>query len=118
MLDRETGITSALSPSTSGRHGLRITIHRQQAAVFAQALEDRGTVAATAERAVDVDSVGTNRQRLDRLVEQDRYMPRLGHSLLQPRSPWKEKLANASGSPPSIAFCSWASSTSGSQISK
>jgi hypothetical protein len=54
--------------------GLRIAVERYQSSLRAEAREDRAAVPAASERAVDIDSVGPDRERLRRLVLQHRLM--------------------------------------------
>ena len=84
LVDAETRVAQARRPLAAGLNRLRIAIHRHQPALPAQPRQNRRAVAAPPEGAVDIDPVGTNRQRLDCLVEKDRHMPRLGHALGQP----------------------------------
>ena len=63
-----------------GTHGFRIAIERDQPSFGGKLGENTAAVAASAERTVDVQTVGTGDERLGRLLAENGKMnERLGH---------------------------------------
>src|SRR5262249_54301234 len=72
--------------------GLRIPVQREQAALATQPRQDRAAVAAAAEGAVHVDTVGPHREPFHRLLQQ--------HRAVEFRGAQSTSLASSSGNPP------------------